>query len=417
MTKPGYKQSELGEIPEEWITKPLTEVGQYINGMAFKPSEWRDQGIPIVRIENLNNVDAKFNYYQGEFNHKYLLDNGEILLSWSASLGVYIWNRGKALLNQHIFKVIPNENVTKQFLYWALHKAVESLGQSTHGSTMKHFKKGELERTLLAVPSLPEQQKIAEILTTADRKIELIDKEIQATERLKKGLMQTLLTRGIGHTKFKMTEIGEIPNEWDMTELGKLCTLLRNGLTSKQGTEGLPISRIETISDGKISNKYGFVKGLNSQQLSEYSLKLGDILLSHINSVEHIGKTAIYEGLPEVLLHGMNLLLLRLDSSRADPLFYIQYFKHSVVRDRIRSLAKKAVNQASTNQKELSKLLFPIPPLPEQQKIAEILKSSDRNIELLRSKMKSAEDLKKGLMQVLLTGKVRVTVATLDGVN
>ena len=189
-----FKMTEIGEIPEEWGYKPLSEVGQYINGMAFKPSEWRNQGLPIVRIENLNDINASFNYYQGEFDSKYILQNGDILLSWSASLGVYIWNRGKALLNQHIFKVIPTENISKQFLYWILHRAIEGLGQATHGSTMKHFKKGELKQALIVLPPLPEQQKIAVILSTVDNKIQLLRNKREELNVLKNGLMNDLLT-------------------------------------------------------------------------------------------------------------------------------------------------------------------------------------------------------------------------------
>ena len=189
-----FRMTEIGEIPKEWGYKPLSEVGQYINGMAFKPSEWRNQGLPIVRIENLNDINASFNYYQGEFDSKYILQNGDILLSWSASLGVYIWNRGKALLNQHIFKVIPTENISKQFLYWILHRAIEGLGQATHGSTMKHFKKGELKQALIVLPPLPEQQKIAVILSTVDNKIQLLRNKREELNVLKNGLMNDLLT-------------------------------------------------------------------------------------------------------------------------------------------------------------------------------------------------------------------------------
>ena len=166
MTKIGYKITEIGEIPEEWDSIPMSEVGDYINGMAFKPSDWRDSGIPIVRIENLNDVNANFNYFQGNVDKKYVIENGDILLSWSASLGVFIWHRGKAVLNQHIFKVTPKTNVTNDYLFWSLHRAIKLLSSVTHGSTMKHFQKGELKVTMVALPPLPEQQKIAEILNS-----------------------------------------------------------------------------------------------------------------------------------------------------------------------------------------------------------------------------------------------------------
>ena len=192
-----FKMTEIGKIPIEWEAVTMSEVGQYINGMAFKPRDWKEQGIPIVRIENLNDLNASFNYYQEEFDKRYILNDGELLLSWSASLGVYLWNRGKALLNQHIFKVIPKENVSKYYLYWALHRAVGTLSRATHGSTMKHFQKGELERTLIPLPPLPEQQKIAKILSDADKEIEVLKQKRDKYKLLKVGMMQQLLTGGI----------------------------------------------------------------------------------------------------------------------------------------------------------------------------------------------------------------------------
>ena len=204
MSRPGYRMTETGEIPEEWDILPLTKVAKYINGMAFKPSDWKKQGIPIVRIENLNDSSAPFNYFDEEVDNKFLLNDGDILLSWSASLGVYIWNRGKAVLNQHIFKVVPNETVNKYYLFWALHNSVETLSKVTHGSTMKHFQKGELERTKLALPHFPEQQKIAEILSTVDQKLELMREKRTEAENLKKGLMQILLT---GQVRVKLDHL------------------------------------------------------------------------------------------------------------------------------------------------------------------------------------------------------------------
>lgn len=194
MTRPGYKMTEFGEIPEEWGLLSMTKLATYINGMAFKPTDWKDQGIPIVRIENLNNIHASFNHFDGKVDERYLLDNGDIVLSWSASLGVYIWNRGKAVLNQHIFKVIPKEGVDKYYLFWALHKSVAELSKVTHGSTMKHFQKGELETTKIMLPPLLEQQKIAEILSTVDDTLSFLRNKREHFEILKKGLMNDLLT-------------------------------------------------------------------------------------------------------------------------------------------------------------------------------------------------------------------------------
>ncbi|MCD6155106.1 MAG: restriction endonuclease subunit S, partial [Candidatus Verstraetearchaeota archaeon] len=142
-----FKKTPIGEIPEDWDVKPLSEVAEYINGYAFSPKDWKDKGLPIIRIQNLNDPKAEFNYFDGEIDKKYIVENGDLLFSWSASIGVYIWNRGKAVLNQHIFKVIPKRGIDKLYLYYAMFLAIEQLKNRIHGSTMKHFKKGELKRT------------------------------------------------------------------------------------------------------------------------------------------------------------------------------------------------------------------------------------------------------------------------------
>lgn len=122
------------------------------------------------------------------------MKNGDLLFSWSGSIGVYIWTRGKAVLNQHIFKVVPRENVDKLFLYYTLQVAIEALKQRTHGSTMKHFKRSELKRTYVSLPPLEEQKKIAEILRTIDEAIKAKRQKKEKLECMKKAVMEKLLT-------------------------------------------------------------------------------------------------------------------------------------------------------------------------------------------------------------------------------
>ena len=386
MTRPEYKMTEIGEIPEEWNILPLTKLAKYINGMAFKPSDWKKQGIPIVRIENLNDSSAPFNYFDEEVDNKFLLNDGDILLSWSASLGVYIWNRGKAVLNQHIFKVVPNETVNKYYLFWALHNSVETLSKVTHGSTMKHFQKGELERTKIALPSLSEQQKIAEVLSTADETIQKANEEITLTEKHKKGLMQTLLTKGIGHTKFKITEIGEIPEEW--------CV--------------------------KMIQEYANVKYGRSNPKTKGTIPL-------------IGSSGAFGTVGEALIPTPTIVIGRKGTAGAvwdiktpswpsDTSFYLEYKKEISQKFlfEFMSLNKLTGENAKTTlpsvkKEEIEKFLFPLPPIIEQQKIAEILTAVDNKLELLGNKKAKLEKLKKGLMGDLLTGKIRVKLNTSKG--
>ena len=99
----------------------LGDIATYINGYAFKPSDWGDVGLPIIRIQDLTGSSYQLNYYSGKYPSKIEINNGDVLISWSASLGVYIWNGGKALLNQHIFKVVFDKvNISKQYFVYAV---------------------------------------------------------------------------------------------------------------------------------------------------------------------------------------------------------------------------------------------------------------------------------------------------------
>jgi len=205
---------------------------------------------------------------------------------------------------------------------------------------------------------------------------------------------------------YKNTEIEELPEDWKVAELGQIVTRLENGLTyaPSPSRKGVPITRIETISNGKIDpEKVGFVERLSTDVIDRHRLVAGDILFSHINSVQHIGKTAMYHGDPSVLLHGMNLLLIRPINTRADPFFLGYFLQHETTRNRLRSLAKKAVNQASINTSELRSFKVPLPDLREQRKIASILSTADDAIQKTDEIIAKTQQLKKGLMQQLLT--------------
>ncbi len=415
MNKPGHKSTEIGELPEDWDLLPMTKLAKYINGMAFKPSDWKDQGLPIVRIENLNNVEASFNYFNGQVDEKFLLKDNDILLSWSASLGVYIWNRGPAVLNQHIFKVIPKDGVDKFYLFWSLHRAIDDLSKFTHGSTMKHFQKGELERTAVALPPLPEQQKIAEILSTADKKIELIDREIIATEKLRKGLMQTLLTRGIGHTKFKRTEFGVIPAEWDVGTLEAFCERITDGShysppEFKEGSRVIAtvanMGRNKIIIDDckRISNTDFALLVKNGCKPEK-----GDVLFSKDGTV---GICFPYSQADDVVL--LSSIAILKPNKKLHPTFVSYYLTSEKGVNEVTGLKTGSALKRVTLQ-NLKLVKIPHPSIDEQLKIAEILSTADKKIELLLKKKVESEKLKKGLMGALLTGQLRVITENVQG--
>jgi len=148
------------DLPPGWAHATVGDLADYINGRAFKPEEWKTSGKPIVRIQNLNDPTAKFNFSPAQHEEKYLLKNGDLLFAWSASLGAHIWKGGEAWLNQHIFNVVPNDCTTKNFLFYLLKKITADLYVKAHGSGMVHVTKGKFESTEVALPPLAEQHRI-----------------------------------------------------------------------------------------------------------------------------------------------------------------------------------------------------------------------------------------------------------------
>ncbi len=146
-------------IPEGWAKTTFGNVAEFINGRCFKKSEWSDSGLPIIRIENLNNKKATFNYTKKLFDKKYFIKNGDLLFSWSASLGVYIWEGEESWLNQHIFRVVPHE-IDKQYLFYYLDHHINELTQKTHGQGMVHITKSVFENHKILIPPLKEQKRI-----------------------------------------------------------------------------------------------------------------------------------------------------------------------------------------------------------------------------------------------------------------
>src|SRR5438552_7611485 len=146
-----------------WRWGIIGETGRYINGVAFKPTDWTGEGFPIIRIQNLTDASKPLNRTRRKVDDIYKVEPGDLLVSWSATLDAFIWNREPALLNQHIFKVIPDESVvTKRFLFYLLRLAIAQMVKSEHlhGSTMKHINRGPFLAHRIPIPRLDEQQRI-----------------------------------------------------------------------------------------------------------------------------------------------------------------------------------------------------------------------------------------------------------------
>lgn len=178
----------MSELPAGWQMVPLSALGEYINGFPFKPSDWGLEGRPIIRIQNLSDPTKRFNRTRRVVPDRVVVRPGDLLVSWSATLEAYVWRGEEAVLNQHIFRVLPTQTVSDtRFLFWALKEAIADLarGEHAHGSTMKHVNRGPFLAHEVALPPSADQQLIAAAL---DFHMSRLDAATATLERAQRNL-------------------------------------------------------------------------------------------------------------------------------------------------------------------------------------------------------------------------------------
>lgn len=176
--------------------KKLGDIATYINGYAFKPGDRGNKGLPIIRIQDLTGNAYDLGYYDGEYPEKIEINDGDVLISWSASLGVYVWDRGKALLNQHIFKVaFDKTEVDKNYFVYAVRHKLDEMASKTHGATMKHIVKKDFDATQIPFPPIEEQAEIAKRLDKVSNVIEARREELFKLDDLIKARLNKIAAR------------------------------------------------------------------------------------------------------------------------------------------------------------------------------------------------------------------------------
>lgn len=182
--------------PKHWSVSTMGQIGRYLNGRAFKEADWKTSGRPIIRIQNLTGSGKEFNYFQGEVEPRYLVKDGDLLFSWAATLGTYIWHGPEAILNQHIFKV--ESNINPRFHRYLLEHSIQEMQSKTHGSGMVHITKGEFDKIEVPVPPMGEQERIVEALDATLSKLDSISKILNETQVKGNTLQRSILKHFLG---------------------------------------------------------------------------------------------------------------------------------------------------------------------------------------------------------------------------
>ena len=373
----------------KWKTVRLGDVATYVNGYAFKPNDWADTGLPIIRIQNLTGNDYETNYYSGDYNPKYEVVKGDILISWSASLGVYEWQKEKSLLNQHIFKVVFDKiDIDKRYFIHTVSYLLNDMVKETHGSTMKHITKPRFDNTPFPYPPIETQRIIAATLDKVTHTIDLCNAIIKKLDLLVKARFVEMFGDPILNTKgWEMTTIGEIVTEVKYgtsrpaIDGGKYAYLRMNNLTYDGYLDLADLKRID-IPDSEIE---------------KCIVRKGDVLFNRTNSIELVGKTCVFDKDEDMIIAGY-IIRVRLKPVML-PLIMSYFMNTDALKKKLRSMAKGAVNQANINAQELKAIKIYLPPTDLQQQFADFVAQTDKSKLAVKQVLEKAETLKKALMQ------------------
>ena len=395
----GYKQTDVGVIPEEWEILQIRDVCRLVNGRGFKPHEWQTSGLPIIRIQNLNGSDD-FNFYSGQYHPKILIEHGQLLFAWSGSRGTsfgpHVWNGGRALLNYHTWKVVVNEsNVTPDFLLYALRQLTSYIEDMAHGaSALVHTQKWQMEKLPIVVPaSHSEQHAIATALSDVDALLAALDRLIAKKRDLKQAAMQQLLTG--------QTRLPGFTGKWEtkrVLDLGDVVTggTPRTDVAIFWGDEypWITPTDISAHRDMFTSERTITRKGLDSIR----ALPPNTVLVTCIAS---IGKNAILRT-AGACNQQINAVTPNKNNS-AEFLYYVFEASKQYLQANAGTTATSIISKATFAQ-----LTFTVPPHPEQTAIATVLSDMDLELAALEQRRDKTRALKQGMMQELLTGRTRL---------
>jgi type I restriction enzyme S subunit len=231
----------VSDLPRGWSPTTLGVIGEYLNGRGFKRSEWRDVGRPIIRIQNLTGTGGTYNYFDGEPDSSYVAHKGDILVSWAATLGVFVWDGPEAVVNQHIFKV--QSQIDPRFHRYLLESVMGDLRRQAHGSGMVHITKSRFENTPVLLPPAREQ---ARIVAALEEQFSRLDAGVAALERFRRKLKR--LRRAM--------LIAALNGNWPSVKLGEIAVVDSGpAFQSKffrDGGEGIRLLRGDNIEPGRL---------------------------------------------------------------------------------------------------------------------------------------------------------------------
>ncbi|WP_211825327.1 restriction endonuclease subunit S [Kistimonas asteriae] len=424
----GYKYSQIGPVPETWEVCRLSDCA-VIDKQSLSnstPADFSFEYISLGDVEKgrIVNELPKMTFSESPSRARKSVSSGDILLATvrpNLKNFIRIKSVDSPLVASTGYSVISaNDDNDGEFLYQSIYSdhVTDQIESLVVGSNYPAINSSDVKNLLITCPPLPEQKKIASILSAVDNKLDLIARKITATRTLKKGLMQRLFSQGVGtrnadghwqpHTEFKDSELGRIPAGWEIKPLGDFLSLITYGFTNPMPTadEGILMVTAANINNGRIdtANARRTTEEAFCNLLTDKSRPIqGDILLTKDGS---LGRLALVDS--EKLCINQSVALLRPKQNVETQFLKLLLESPTYQRKMLDDAGGSTIKHIYITK--VDKMLIACPLIEEQVKIVGILSTMNRKLDQAIAKKSQLQILKKGLMQKLLTGQLRVKV-------
>jgi type I restriction enzyme S subunit len=370
----------------------LEEVAEFLNGRAFKPSDWSDSGLPIIRIQNLTGTSESFNYFDGTIDERVRVRRGDILISWSASLGVYRWQGNDAVLNQHIFKVRLSKGVDPDYFFYVATNAVKEMVSRVHGSTMQHITKDRFDSIQIRLPDLSEQRRIAGRLERAD--------SLRRTRRYALELTSTFLPAAFLEI---FGDPSTNPKQWPAGHLADVLLSAQDGphVSPTYSAQGVPFLSTRNVRPGELvwdDLKYISVSDARTQW-RKVKPERGDILYTK-GGTTGMAKAVDFDTEVAVWVH---IAVLKLRRELVVPVWLENMLNSRFCYHQSQSLTFGIVNR-DLGLKRMPRIHLYIPPLPLQQKFAALVERVEGLRAVQREALRQAEHFFASLLHRSFSG-------------
>lgn len=369
----------------------LGDVASYVNGFPFKPSDWSDMGVPIIRIQDLTGNGYQMNRFDGKYDAKYEVRAGDVLISWSASLGVYVWKLETAVLNQHIFKVrFDKVDVDKDFFVYQVECLLKKAARQAHGATMRHLTKPVFDGLPFYLPPKEEQKRIAVQLNAITRLISIRQRQAEKLDELVKARFVEMFGDPVRNTK-------RFPQH-ELKEYIQFLTSGSRGWAKFFSDDGELFITIKNVKNGHINlSDIQHVMPPDNAEAKRTKVQAGDLLIS---ITADLGRTGVVsDNLAQRGAYiNQHLTCIRLKKDEVLPQ-YVSAFLESAAGKRQFSAKNQSAVKAGLNFEAIKSLRLFMPPLELQREYIAFVNEVDREKERIQRSAALLETLKRSLMQ------------------